>query len=640
MAFIGQTTKPGEDDKRDPNETRKRMRDFADYLKSESVPIYLPGEPEYERSVATSNLLYRFARPGCVVQPLSTSDVQTVVREAKLLHIPMTIKCGGHSYSGFSTAADNSISLDLGKMNRARLDTRQNPPVMVMQGGAQWGHAYKHLINGKHDGYIVNGGRCPTVGVAGFILGGGLAPFGRKFGLGSDTLIEATIVTVDGEIVTVSRADLDTDDNDPDKHKVDKKNLFWALCGAGGGNFGIVVEFKLEVHKLDSPNGVVVAGKYEWQPELKAIEGEPLDGVVASQGTIDTMNRFYTYNWPNECTIDSSWISAIGKPLTIRLLVYYDGIKKDFINLIEPAGKDAGGGVNPIINNGLRDMLKRRMIEEPSSRFLHETLVDQWSEEIVKAFPQNKSYSLHASFVFENTTEVIENVIGFINGDMWRFQDRYAGENAKMQVTWIHSGGKTCDIGYSKTAYPWRKGVYNVYILLEWDGKWLEMDMRGWLQKFREALKKFSIEGRAAYVNFPFPSLPTEVGTNEKRMSLGEYEDAYYGDNSARLREVKLRWDPTKYFNWSQGVQLPEEYEKERSARLQPTSLRAQGEATEGDGNTVYLAAMTTIPKPVKASDRAFADRIAQEQWKTFVPVKPLSIWPSSGIHALTDLGF
>ena len=98
---------------------------------------------------------------------------------------------------------------------------------VTFDAGCQWGRVYQTLINGGHDGFIINGGRCPTVGVSGFILGGGLGPFTRSFGMGSDTLMEATIVTASGELVTMKETD------DP---KSEKGQLFWALCGAGSGS--------------------------------------------------------------------------------------------------------------------------------------------------------------------------------------------------------------------------------------------------------------------------------------------------------------------------------------------------------------------------------------------------------------------
>ncbi|KAK6532870.1 hypothetical protein TWF281_007042 [Arthrobotrys megalospora] len=613
---------------------RDKIREFADTLKGESVSVYLPGEEEYERSVATSNLLYRFARPDCVVQPLNANDVQTVVREAVQYGLPMTIKGGGHSYAGFSTA-HSGISLDLGKMNRARLDMKRNPPVMTMQGGAKWGHAYKHLINGKYDGYIVNGGRCPTVGVGGFLLGGGLAPFGRSFGLGCDTLIEATIVDAKGDIITVSREDLKWPDDETDKDKIKRKKLFWALCGAGGGNFGVVVEFKLAVQKLKQPHGLVVAGKYEWKPPYKKDELSPAqqeDGVetqvptVVTPETIATMNTFYSYEWPDECTIDTSWVFTVGQPIFIRFLVYYDGTKEQFKKLIDPTGEngeDLPDDEKPIKDKALRGILKRRMIEEPSTRFLHETLVDQWSDEIVKAFPTNKSYDLHVSFVFPNDKETIETITKYINEAMGSFQEKFSGETATIQITWIHSGGKVSKYGASDTAYPWRDGVYNVYVKLEWDGKWLEEDLRDYLQTFRNDLRQYSLEKRAAYVNFPFP--------DEIPMTSDEYEAAYYGQNAERLREVKLDWDPDEYFKWHQGVQLPK-----ATYTMQSSFLAAEVDGLSIPTFSVAARTMNTIK--VESDGQTYADSLARKQWEHFKPA--LHSWSSGGIHALTDLGF
>ncbi|KAJ8122531.1 hypothetical protein ONZ43_g1301 [Nemania bipapillata] len=69
-------------------------------LLNEGVPVLRIGEKDYERSVATSNLLYRFFRPGCVVQPTQIREVESVIRVAKSHDVAVTIKNGGHSYTG------------------------------------------------------------------------------------------------------------------------------------------------------------------------------------------------------------------------------------------------------------------------------------------------------------------------------------------------------------------------------------------------------------------------------------------------------------------------------------------------------------------------------------------------------------
>ena len=125
-------------------------------------------------------------------------------------------------------------------------------------------------------------------------------------------LKEATIVTTDGSMVTVKKTD------DPESAK---GMLFWALCVAGGGNFGIVVETKIDVQKLKNENGTVVAGKYVWYPKTED-----------RADMLSTMSRFYTTNWPDEMTIGSAWLMGLHKEkrLGVRFLAYVDGSERDF----------------------------------------------------------------------------------------------------------------------------------------------------------------------------------------------------------------------------------------------------------------------------------------------------------------------
>lgn len=80
-----------------------------------------PGDLEYERAVACSNLLYRFTRPKYVVRPQNTGQVQTIVQEAVARELPLTIKNGGHSYIG-SSFPNEGIMLDLKDMNKVAYD--------------------------------------------------------------------------------------------------------------------------------------------------------------------------------------------------------------------------------------------------------------------------------------------------------------------------------------------------------------------------------------------------------------------------------------------------------------------------------------------------------------------------------------
>ncbi|PIG88675.1 hypothetical protein AARAC_000518 [Aspergillus arachidicola] len=485
------------------------------------IPVYKSGDLEYEVSVDVANLLYRFSRPTCVVKPELPVHVEKVVKYAHDNKTPITVKNGGHSYAGLSTTNDG-ILLDLSRMNDVYLQHTPKSGTITMQGGALWAHAYRQLVIEKVNGWVVNGGRCPTVGVSGFILGGGLGPFTRKFGMGCDSLLEATLVTGKGELITVSK------DDDPES---EEGKLFWALRGAGANNFGAVITMKMSLHKLQATK--VVAGRHTWYPSAEEKE----------LGFMEAMNSFYAADWSESMTIDTSWFCDLkdGKgDIAVRFLTYYDGEKQAFQREIDRNLRgDAGSDIQKI-KNSLADNLKRRSIAEDSSRFLHETLVSQWSEETKKAIPSNKAYSIYASFVFEEGSNY-KGITESIGKHMADFKDKFRGEAALLQVTFIHTGQQASRIGANKTAFPWRGATRIAYVMLQWDEKWLRDEMDEFCKNFKEELMKFSIDGKAGFLNFP----------DRKICVTQNHHQAYYGLNSGDISKIKQTWDPKGIFQFA-----------------------------------------------------------------------------------------
>jgi FAD/FMN-containing dehydrogenase len=562
--------------------TRKNMDDVIKIFKSKKIPVYEPGEDNYERYIATANLIYRFSSPPCVVQPKCACDVRNILRIAKPLKIPITIKNGGHSYAGGSTT-NTGILMELGLMNEVNLD--QKSGTVTVQGGALWFHVYKKLVSEHIDGLVANGGRCPTVGVSGFMLGGGLSPFTRSFGMGCDTLKEITIVTAEGDEMTVSASD---------KPDSEKGKLFWALCGAGGGNFGVVVEMKMALKRLKSD--VVVAGRYTWYPEPEAMDA-----------FMTTMNGFYTRDWPNEMTLDTSWLCELqrkGSDLAVRFLVYYNGGREDFDKAVDDWTLPNASAEH----RELKKQFKRRSLQEKSSRFLHETLAAQWVEETKKSFPTNRSYQIYTSFVFKNDRKTIEMVTQIIRSEMQVFREQFKGESGLLQVTFIHSGGAANTKRRHETAFRWRGCTYNTYIMIQWDEKWLEMNMRGFLERMKSKLSPYGMVPGATFINFPDDSLKVDA-----------HEKSYYGNNYQELRNVKKMWDKDNYFRWPQGIQLPK------------TDTQVASGTQEEDQNPMkeLLAA-----KEIVVSEEALTDQIANQQWESYRPTTT-DIYGSESLPAL-----
>ena len=181
----------------------------------------------------------------------TTQDVVAAVNFARTNNLRLVVKGGGHSYQGTSNAAD-SLLIWTRHMNAivvhdafvgAGCEGRAEPqPAVSIEPGAIWGHVYNQVMTNA--GRYVQGGGCLTVGVAGLILGGGFGSFSKAYGMAAASLLEAEVVTADGEVRIANAC------SNPD--------LFWALKGGGSG-FGVVTRVTLRTHALPEFLGGVFA---------------------------------------------------------------------------------------------------------------------------------------------------------------------------------------------------------------------------------------------------------------------------------------------------------------------------------------------------------------------------------------------
>jgi FAD/FMN-containing dehydrogenase len=172
----------------------------------------------------------------------STADVVAAVNFARTHNLRLVVKGGGHSYQGTSNAAD-SLLIWTRRMHDITLHDafvatgcegrESSQPAVSVGAGAIWGHVYNEVTT--RGGRYVQGGGCMTVGVAGLILGGGFGQFSKAYGMAGANLLEAEIVTADGAVRLANAC------SNPD--------LLWALKGGGGG-FGVVTRVTLRTHPL------------------------------------------------------------------------------------------------------------------------------------------------------------------------------------------------------------------------------------------------------------------------------------------------------------------------------------------------------------------------------------------------------
>lgn len=210
-------------------------------------PFYVGGEPALTQ---TSGWVDAWtAEPSAyAVAAHDTADVAAAVDFAREHALRLVVKGGGHSYQGTSCAPD-SLLVWTRRMNRITLHDEfvargcggsQPPqPAVTVGAGALWMDVYDAVTT--KGGRYVQGGGCTTVGVAGLIQSGGFGSFSKAYGLAAAGLLEAEIVTADGEVRIAN----------PCSHP----ELFWGLKGGGGGSLGIVTRLTLRTHELPGTFG-------------------------------------------------------------------------------------------------------------------------------------------------------------------------------------------------------------------------------------------------------------------------------------------------------------------------------------------------------------------------------------------------
>jgi FAD/FMN-containing dehydrogenase len=185
---------------------------------------------------------YDAVRPLAVVQPLGGADVSRTILWARKNGVRLAARSGGHSYGGYCTTT--GVVLDLRRLKGISVDLRNRTATVgagallfdVMTALAARGVAIPH-------------GSCPTVGVGGLVLGGGVGLASRAWGTSSDNMLALRVVTADGRI------------RDCDARR--DSDLYWACRGGGGGNFGVATRFTFRVHPVSTVSWFIADWPWE-----------------------------------------------------------------------------------------------------------------------------------------------------------------------------------------------------------------------------------------------------------------------------------------------------------------------------------------------------------------------------------------
>ncbi|GAD85124.1 FAD-binding oxidoreductase [Nocardia asteroides NBRC 15531] len=184
-------------------------------------PVFTPDDAGYAAEIAGFQTAYTH-RPALVVGAVHAEDVRAAVEYAARHGLPAAVQATGH---GLSVAADRGVLITTRRMDAVTVDARAHTARVGagVRAGALVEAAARH-------GLAPLTGSSPSVGVVGYVLGGGVGLLAREFGYAADHVRAIDLVTADGRMRTLTPAD----------------DLFGAVLGSGG-NFGVVTGLELDL---------------------------------------------------------------------------------------------------------------------------------------------------------------------------------------------------------------------------------------------------------------------------------------------------------------------------------------------------------------------------------------------------------
>jgi len=409
-----------------------------------SGQVLRPDDAGYLEVALPNNLRYASRLPAGIALCQTSEDVAQSILWARQHDIHLITRSGGHSYAGYSTT--KGLMIDLSPMNQAQHDPSTG--IVTIAGGIQNSALYAAL---QQANAAITNGRCPTVGGAAFVLGGGIGFNMRRFGLACDLMVETEIVTAKGDILNARARE------NPD--------LFWACAGAGGGNFGINTSFKLQTF----PTNDLTVFNITWSSDPESVYSALVDALQEGPATLGTRLAL------NAVTSEQF---AKGTDVTIVLLGQLVGTPAELAEILAPAYEVAVPSSATI----------QQMAYWPAQ-------IDFLSEPGLPNHYQEKS----GFFVGPPSPQAIDTAFSWAR--------RWPGTSESAGMVLFQTGQGVNAVAPDATAFVHRNSDWLMTIVLDWgasDSQSIVQKNLDWQANFYAAMRDFTT---GAFVNFVDPTL-------------------------------------------------------------------------------------------------------------------------------------
>jgi FAD/FMN-containing dehydrogenase len=455
-------------------------------------PLIRPGDTNWRTAHQLYNTRFDTLKPAAVAYIAHAEDIRTALAYARAHHLHVAIRNGGHSYAGWSSG-NGRLIIDVSKLNRVRA----SGSTAVVGAGSKLIDVYRALAA---KGVTIPAGSCPSVGVSGLTLGGGHGVVSRAYGLTCDSLTQATIVTADGKQLTANATD--------------HKDLFWALRGAGNGNFGIVTELQYRTHP--APQAVTAYLSWPWSKAAAVMKAWQEWGPTQ----------------PDEIWSSLHLEGHTGGTPTVSVAAFSLGTYGELQNAVDRLAAKAGARATNV-------SLRRRTYEEAMEIYAG-----------CSSFSSDAQCHLPGSTPGRTPTGALGRETYAAKSDFFDRSLSAAGIQTLLKqvrsvrggsgsIAFTALGGAVNHVSPTATAFVHRRSRMLAQYIAAWRAGTSGTTAQSWLASAHTAMKPYA--SGAAYQNY------TDA-------TLKDWRTAYYGDAATRLTKIKKQYDPNRFFTFPQAL--------------------------------------------------------------------------------------